>query len=69
MGHAPTVGTNVFYGAPNVTVYYIEGKLRWPFSFARRPTALWFIPPLSSDGAGQHSGVASEAVTFRNSAY
>ena len=39
--NAPTVGTEVFYDAPNVTVYYNEGKTGWGASFAGRPTALW----------------------------
>jgi hypothetical protein len=44
-GNAPSiVGLGIFYGDPNVTVYYLPGTTGWGTTFAGRPTTLWLLP-------------------------
>ncbi len=40
-GNAPVLGEEVFDGAPNVSIYYIEGTTGWGKEFGGRPTAVW----------------------------
>ncbi len=40
-GNVPNVGANVFIGANNVTVYYMQGTTGWGTTFGGRPTAPW----------------------------
>jgi hypothetical protein len=42
MGDAPSVGDKSFYSTP-ATIYYIQGKAGWAFSFGARPIAP-FVP-------------------------
>ena len=42
LGNAPSsVGVDLFYGATNVTVYYLPGSTGWDKTFGGRPTAMW----------------------------
>ena len=51
-GNAPSLGSYVFYGDNNATVYYLPGTTGWEFAvLSGRPTALWFLPnPLILNG-------------------
>jgi hypothetical protein len=44
-GNAPSLGSAVFYGDDNATVYYLPGTTGWGSSFGGRPTALWIQVP------------------------
>jgi hypothetical protein len=41
LGNAPSVGSDIFYGADNATIYYLPGTTGWTNTFGGRPTALW----------------------------
>jgi len=45
LGNAPSVGSHVFYGANNATVYFLSGSTGWNTIFCDRPTALWTVTP------------------------
>jgi len=38
LGNAPSLGSDVFYGATNATVYYLPGTTGWGKIFGGRPT-------------------------------
>lgn len=40
-GNAPNIGTDVFEGSNNATVYYIPGTTGWESTFGGRPTSPW----------------------------
>ena len=40
-GNAPSIGSDVFFGANNATVYYLPGTTDWNTTFCGRPTAVW----------------------------
>jgi len=40
-GNAPIIGSSVFDGDDNATVYYLAGTTGWGATFGDRPTALW----------------------------
>ena len=42
LGNAPSIaGSDLFFGATNVTVYYLSGSTGWAKTFGGRPTAVW----------------------------
>jgi hypothetical protein len=46
-GNAPSLGllgSYVFFGDNNATVYYLPGTTGWGSTFGGRPTALWLLP-------------------------
>jgi hypothetical protein len=50
----PALGSSVFDGADNTTVYYLPGMTGWGTTFGGRPTALWGLPYpiILNDGPG-----------------
>ncbi len=50
LGNAPSVGSNIFYGADNATVYYLPGTTGWNTTFGGRPTSLWKPRVQTGDG-------------------
>jgi hypothetical protein len=52
-GNAPSLGTNVFEGAGNATVYYLPCTTGWGSTFGGRPTAPWLLsfPVILDSGA------------------
>lgn len=50
-GHAPGLGSSVFFGANNAAVYYLPGTTDWGPTYADRPTALW-KPQVQTSDAG-----------------
>lgn len=50
-GNAPSLGTAVFDGATNVTVYYLSGTTGWTNPWADRPAVLW-NPQIQTDVTG-----------------
>jgi hypothetical protein len=49
-GNAPDYGyPYVFYGTPNVTVYYLPNATGWDTEFVGQPTALW-LPQMQTTG-------------------
>jgi hypothetical protein len=46
-GNAPSIGSSVFSGDNNATIYYLPGTTGWGTPgapFGSRPTAPWFLP-------------------------
>jgi pimeloyl-ACP methyl ester carboxylesterase len=65
-GNAPSLGSDVFYGDSNATVYYLLGTTGWGPTFGGRPTMLWnpqVIPAITTQPVSQ-SIQASSNVTF-----
>lgn len=50
-GNTPTIGSDVFVGADNATVYYLPETTGWGPTFGDRPTVLWNPQALTSDGS------------------
>ena len=61
LGNAPTLGTDVFLGDYNATVYYLPGTTGWGSTLGGRPTLLW--NPQSQTGDGSF-GVRSNGFGF-----
>jgi hypothetical protein len=40
-GNTPRLGTDVFFGASQATIYYLPGTKGWEKTFGGRPTAVW----------------------------
>jgi hypothetical protein len=52
---APAADSSVFYGSPNVTVYYFPGTSGWDSTFAGVPTvALFTTPTITATVSGQN---------------
>ena len=50
LGNAPSVGSDIFYGADNATVYYLPGTTGWSDLLGGRPTALCRPQVQTGDG-------------------
>lgn len=48
-GNAQILGSSVFSGASNASVYYMPGTIGWGATFGGRPTVLW-NPVIQTDG-------------------
>ena len=44
---SPSIGSDVFTGATNGTIYYVQGTAGWSSYYGGLPTAKW-VPPLPS---------------------
>ena len=62
-GNAPSVGSAVFGGDNNATVYYLPGTTGWGWTFGGCPTALW--PPQVF--AGSASSITANSATLNGS--
>jgi hypothetical protein len=50
LGNAPRIGSDVFYGVTNATIYYLPGTTGWTDTLGGRPTALWKPRLQAGDG-------------------
>jgi hypothetical protein len=63
-GDAPSLGSSVFDGADNATVYYLPGTTGWGTTFGDRPTALWSLPNPLILNNGSSFGVQTNRFGF-----
>ncbi len=69
IGNAPGVGSSVFYGDTNATVYYLAGTTGWGTTFGGRPVVLWHPQglPQVTPSAGANGNISPDAPQTVNS--